>query len=248
MTRFAVLSDIHSNVWAVDAVLDDARNQQVDRLINLGDILYGPLAPKATYERLQCENIITIQGNQDRQIYQATEADIAANPTLQFILEDLGAEPLLWMRELPPVLALKEDIFLCHGTPDNDLVYLLEDVSNGHACVRAEPDIRAQVSAVNASLILCGHTHIPRAVHLSTGQRVVNPGSVGLPAYHDDLPVPHAMESCSPDASYCIVEKTSAGWRTAFVKVPYDYEAARQAATARGRDDCAFALTTGRAT
>ncbi len=64
MTRFAVLSDIHSNIWALDAVLEDVRKKQIDQLINLGDILYGPLAPKATYERLQHETIITIRGNQ----------------------------------------------------------------------------------------------------------------------------------------------------------------------------------------
>ena len=90
MTRFAVLSDIHSNIWALDAVLADARKKQVDQLINLGDILYGPLAPKATYERLQSEAVITIRGNQDRQIYEATDAEIAANPTLSSFLKTLG--------------------------------------------------------------------------------------------------------------------------------------------------------------
>lgn len=96
MTRFAVLSDIHGNVWALEAILSHARSKGADRFINLGDTLYGPLAPRATYDRLQSENIITIRGNQDRQIYEATQDEIAANPTLQFILADLGdldAEP-----------------------------------------------------------------------------------------------------------------------------------------------------------
>ncbi len=141
------------------------------------------------------------------------------------------------MRELPPTLTLAEDIFLCHGTPDNDLIYLLEEVTAGCPRIRPDADICEQVSSINASLILCGHTHIPRAVQLSSGQQIVNPGSVGLPAYRDDLPVPHAMENHSPHATYCIVERTAAGWTTAFVKVPYDYQQAMDAANARG---CVF--------
>ncbi len=70
-------------------------------------------------------------------------------------------------------------------------------------------------------MIVCGHTHIPRLVRLANGQTIVNPGSVGVAAYSDDAPVPHAMENYSPDASYAILEKT-AGWDVTFRKVPYD--------------------------
>ena len=61
-------------------------------------------------------------------------------------------------------------------------------------------------------LILCGHTHLPRVVALSSGQLVVNPGSVGLPAYADDAPVAHAMQTFSPHASYAILESGPSGW------------------------------------
>ena len=104
--KVAVFSDIHSNVWALEAVLSDAQQRQATHLVNLGDILYGPLAPRETYDLLQKNEITTIRGNQDRQIYQATEADIAANPTLQFILKELGDEPLEWMQELPACLSI----------------------------------------------------------------------------------------------------------------------------------------------
>ncbi len=96
--RIAAISDIHSNVFALDAVLHDIAHRSVDVIVNLGDILYGPIAPRATYELLIAQDFVTIRGNQDRQIYEATQNEIDTNPTLQFILEDLGTEPLDWMQ------------------------------------------------------------------------------------------------------------------------------------------------------
>ncbi|WP_422469148.1 metallophosphoesterase family protein, partial [Endozoicomonas sp. ALC013] len=204
MSKLAVFSDIHSNVWALEAVLLDAKQKSVDGLINLGDILYGPLAPRETYDLLQTEEIITIKGNQDRQIYEATDSEISSNPTMQFILSELGNDPLKWMKELPATKSLESGLFLCHGTPDNDLVYMLEDVSEGCAKVRPESEILDLTAGVEEKVILCGHTHIPRTVQLSNSTLVINPGSVGLPAYFDDEPIPHKMENYSNLASYCI--------------------------------------------
>ena len=99
--KIAVLSDIHSNVFALDAVIKDLKRHSVDLKANLGDILYGPVAPKSTFELLMEHDFITISGNQDRQIYESTDEEIASNPTMQFILDDLGSEPLAWMKSLP---------------------------------------------------------------------------------------------------------------------------------------------------
>ena len=246
MSKFAVFSDIHSNVWALEAVLWDAKHKGVDGLINLGDILYGPLAPRETYDLLQTEEIVTIKGNQDRQIYEATDSEISSNPTMQFILSELGKEPLQWMRELPATISLENDVFLCHGTPDNDLIYMLEDISEGFAKVRPDTEIMGFLNGVQETLILCGHTHTPRSVRLSNGKLVVNPGSVGLPAYFDNEPIPHKMENYSNLASYCTIESTPLGWQTEHIKVPYKYEFAIQAAKQRNRSDWAIALEHGR--
>ena len=86
MKKFAILSDIHSNIYALKAVVEDARLKGIDTFINLGDILYGPIAPKETYEYLLEQNFITISGNQDRQIYEASKSEIDSNPTMKFIL------------------------------------------------------------------------------------------------------------------------------------------------------------------
>nr|WP_269809149.1 metallophosphoesterase [Enterovibrio nigricans] len=109
--RIALLSDIHSNVYALDAVLHDVFRENVDVVVNLGDILYGPIEPRATFDLLMENEIVTICGNQDRQIFEAQGEDISSNPTTQFILNDLGSAPLEWMRTLPPVLQFTDDVF-----------------------------------------------------------------------------------------------------------------------------------------
>lgn len=247
MERYAVLSDIHSNVYALKAVVEDARSKGVTQFVNLGDILYGPIAPRETYDYLCDIDAITISGNQDRQIYQATASEIAVNPTMQFILQDLGNAPLEWMKSLPFSLQITDDIYACHGTPTDDLIYLLEDVSKGEASVRSDPNIRELLVDVSSKIILCGHTHIPRCVELSSGQVVINPGSVGLQAYQDEEPVAHVMQNFTPRASYVILQKNSdSSWDISFNRVSYDVTEAVDKARVRGRTDWVDYLTTGR--
>lgn len=246
--KIAVISDIHSNIFALEAVINDIKKQGVDLIVNLGDILYGPIAPKATFDLLMTHDIVTIRGNQDRQIYEAQKAEIDANPTLSFILEDLGDEPLTWMRNLPASLHLSDNVFLCHGTPTNDLIYLLENVSSGKAALREDSEITELLGGESSKLVLCGHTHTPRTVQLKTGQLIVNPGSVGLPAYADEEPIVHVMETFSPLASYAIIENVNNHWQTNHLKVPYDYLSAAKKAKEKGRMDWYHALKTGRAT
>ncbi len=244
--RLAVLSDIHSNIFALEAVIRDAENRDAETMLNLGDTLYGPIAPRETYDLLMERPLITIRGNQDRQIFDATEAEIESNPTMQFILKDLGEEPLDWMQSLPFDLQLTQEVYLCHGTPADDRVYLLENVESGVAQLRADSEILELLHGQKSDLVLCGHTHTARAVHTSSNQLIVNPGSVGLPAYTDDEPCPHSMESYSPHASYAIVECGADGWFAQHIKVPYDCKRAAKQALQQNRPDWAHFLATGR--
>jgi predicted phosphodiesterase len=240
--RIALLADIHANVWALEAVLADVRKQGVDALWNLGDILHGALKPRATYDLLRSTDIaLTIRGNQDRELYEPN-----ADPRVEWMIRDLGADAINWLRDLPATAVFEDEVLLCHGSPTDDLCYLLEDVTTGHPQARDDEEIAKLLAGTIQPLIVCGHTHIPRLVRLANGQTVVNPGSVGLVAYSDDTPVPHAMENYSPDASYAILEKTEAGWDVTFRNVPYDTREASRAAAERGRSDWAYQIATGR--
>jgi predicted phosphodiesterase len=245
--RLAILADIHANVWALDAVLKHAKSRGVDGFVNLGDSLYGPLKPHATYERLMQENVlVTIQGNQDRLIYEASERDLAYIPTLSYVIRDLGEEPIHWLSELPRTAVFENDLYLCHGAPGNDTIYLLEDIMEGLPEVRSEGAIRELLQGVHQPVVLCGHTHIPRVVELTHGQLIVNPGSIGVPAYDDVDPVRYRMQTFSPHACYGILEKDSAGWNVSLERVAYNHQAAAECARERGRDDWAQGIATGR--
>ena len=244
--KFAVLSDIHSNVFALEAVLADAKKHSVDLIINLGDILYGPIAPKATYDLLMQHYIVTICGNQDRQIFEASAAEIASNQTMKFIIDNLGEEPIKWMKSLPFDKQLNNDVYLCHGTPSDDLIYLLENVELGYARLRADSEIIKRLNGQKSTLICCGHTHTPRTVSLSTGQVIVNPGRVGLQAYTDDEPNVHSMENFNAMASYAVVEQTLNSWEIEHINVPYDVKLAVVECQKRDRMDWVHFLTTGR--
>jgi diadenosine tetraphosphatase ApaH/serine/threonine PP2A family protein phosphatase len=245
--RLGVIADIHGNALALEAVLRDAQRRGVRRFVNLGDILFGPLQPLETYRILQRTNVVvSIVGNQDRQIFEAVPNDLITNKTLAFVTDSLGAEPIAWLRSLPATSVIDGIVFLCHGTPKSDTIYLLEDVSSGGPVVRAEPAIVKLLGPVREPVVLCGHTHIPRMVQLSGGQLVVNPGSVGVPAYDDIAPVRHFMETHAPHASYAVVEESSSGWDVSFHRVAYRWDEAAKHARGLNREDWARGIATGR--
>jgi hypothetical protein len=152
-----------------------------------------------------------------------------------------------WLASLPPVLHIETDTLLCHGSPGDDLEYLLEDVRTDGVYPASHETIQRRLGSVSAKLILCGHTHIPRSVHLASGVHVVNPGSVGLPAYDDSHPFVHYMETGSPHARYMLLDRASAGWRVMPIALEYDWIAASDEARRAHRPDWAHALATGHA-
>ena len=240
--RLAVLADIHGNSFALSAVLEHAGRQGVDRFVNLGDIHYGPLDPAGTALLLAGRPMPTVSGNQDRLLLDPPGRQ---GPTLGFVLAALPAWELERLAALPWVMTLEGGVLLCHGTPCDDARYLLDDVDSGLPEPRRPEAVEAELAGWDYPLVLCAHSHVPRALH--TGRRlVVNPGSVGLPAYTDDQP-PHAMSCGSPHARYAVVERAGAGWRAELFAVDYDWDAAAALAAANGRDDWADCLATGRA-
>ncbi|BCS88685.1 metallophosphoesterase family protein [Pseudodesulfovibrio sediminis] len=245
----AVLSDIHGNSLALEAVLNDVAHRKCATLFNLGDIFYGPLDPAGTWDMLNRLHIPTILGNQDRVLLEGGP-EWEANPTFTRTRDAIGPDGLNWLASLPPSLTGTpdtRDILLCHGTPGNDTRYLLEAVTTGvpvqRPCEAILEDVLPQ--AAGCSLVLAGHSHHPGQV-VCDGITVVNPGSVGLPAYDDDTP-PHSMAAGSPHAQYAVLTPSASGWECDFISVEYDWKAAAVLARQNDREDWAQWLSTGMA-
>lgn len=240
--RLAVLSDVHGNALALDAVLARIRALAPDAIVNLGDCVSGPLQPKEALNLLQSTPMRHVRGNHDRVVGENDAAGLGRIDALA--AEALDAAAKGWLAGLPATLAF-DGVFCCHGVPQNDMDYLLEDVAHGRLVLAPDDAIAARLAGVDARLILCGHSHQPRVVRLGDGRTIVNPGSVGWPAYRDDLP-PHVSEAGSPHARFAIVDVTARSVETTLHAIEYDWTAAARLATDRGRPDVAFALVTGR--
>ncbi|WP_419786320.1 metallophosphoesterase family protein [Pseudodesulfovibrio sp.] len=242
----AVLADIHGNAWALRAVLADAKTRGITRFANLGDTFYGPLDPQGTRDILRNNPMPTVLGNQDRILLEGGP-EWADNPHFKAALAGIGPEGLAWLRSLPAMLRLDDSVLLCHGTPRHDAKYLLEDVTTGLPTMRPCEAVREDLlpEADGCTLILAGHSHHPGRLDCPPFT-VVNPGSVGLPAYDDDTP-PHAMASGTPHARYAIASPAGNQWDVQFISVTYDWQAAAARARQNSREDWARWLTSGKA-
>ncbi|MBN1939900.1 MAG: metallophosphoesterase family protein [Candidatus Aminicenantes bacterium] len=241
--RLAVVSDIHGNLPALEAVAADIRRRGVDRVLNLGDNLSGPLLPLETARFLMAEDWLTLAGNHERQILTQGSGRWCASD--EYAHSRLTDAEFQWLRSLPALLRPFPDVVACHGTPAHDDRYFLETVERGRIRPASPAEIEDRLGNESAPLLLCGHTHTPRAIRTSRGQLIVNPGSVGLPAYEDEFPEPHVVETGSPDARYAIAEKSNDEWIASLISVPYIFNPMAELAKSRGRLDWERALRTG---
>jgi predicted phosphodiesterase len=244
MMKIAVISDVHGNIAALDAVLADAAARGADQVVNLGDIVSGGLFPEATADRLMALGLPTIRGNHERQLLEL--APERMGPSDRHAAACLRPDQLRWIAALPETLWIGADVLLVHGAPDSDLTYFLETVTEQGLRPATPVEIQHRAGDINAAVILCGHTHVARVIELDDGRLIINPGSVGLPAYEDDLPYPHVVESGSPHARYAILSGEKGNWSAELHAVEYDWEQAARDAEANGRMDWAWALRTGR--
>jgi len=239
--RFAVISDIHGNSWALKAVLEDVERHSPDIIVNLGDSLYGPLQPMETYSLIKSKNIVSISGNEDRLIIDQH----SCSSTLDFVIKNLNSEAILWLKSLPQTLTVLSDFLLCHGTPDSDTKYLIEDVGNGSVSVRNTNDLEQLLKSVTQRIILCGHSHLPGLANTPV-RTIINPGSVGCPAFDDDHPVFHKVENFCNHAKYCLVETLGEEIIANHISVPYNYMKAVDCAIKNNRPDWAKWIKVGR--
>jgi diadenosine tetraphosphatase ApaH/serine/threonine PP2A family protein phosphatase len=217
--RVAVISDIHSNIVALDAVL--AAAGAVDAIWQLGDIVgYGP-EPDRVIARLREVGAVGVRGNHDAAACGGSEIEWFnpdARRAMEWTRERISRTSLEWLRGLPEQTPMK-DIGLVHGSPREPLWEYVTSV----------PVARANLAAMEHRLGLNGHTHIPVAfidddgrvaavgphdgseLELRGRRALLNPGSVGQPRDGD------------PRAGYAILDPTSD--RMTWHRVAYDIEA-----------------------
>jgi predicted phosphodiesterase len=239
----AVIADIHGNLPALEAVLADIEPRGVKRIVNLGDCASGPLWPRETCELLMARGYPTVRGNHDRWVATFAPADLG--PSDRYTRNEINEAQRRWLEELPATLRLDGNILAVHGRADDDNSYLLEDIERGRL-VRADAAAIAQrLGRTDAALVLCGHSHQQHMVRLPDGPVVLNPGSVGLPAYQDPSGIAHVSEVGSPHARYALIGNDGGAMAIELVALDYDHASAAKRAAANGNRVWAHALQTG---
>jgi predicted phosphodiesterase len=178
--KVAVLADIHANLPALEAVLVEVEQADVERIVLLGDIALGPL-PAATLDLLDSlgERAVWVHGNCERELVSAYDGPIADGPNAG---SARAAAALVERRHrdrldgLPMTVTLDLDglgpTLFAHATPRRDDEMVLVDSPLAVW--------RAALDGVAERTVVLGHTHMPFD-RLADGRRMVNPGSVGMP-------------------------------------------------------------------
>ena len=171
----ATLYDIHGNLGALEAVLAEVPEEAT--IVVGGDVVAGGPQPAETLERLRelGDRVLWLRGNADREL-KPGEPGLAPPGALDATRAALGGEQVDFLWANPPIVRIGRTLY-CHASPRNDV-----DVFGPRT---PEERIAFLFRAVDADVVVCGHTHVPfdRTV---AGVRVVNSGSVG--ASYDDEP------------------------------------------------------------
>ena len=234
--RIAVLSDIHANLVALDAVLAAAGS--VDAVWHLGDVVgYGP-DPNGVVQRLREIDARGVRGNHDAAAVGGSEIDWFnpdARKAMEWTRRELDPASRTWLAELPEQRS-EAGAELVHGSPRQPLwEYIL---SPGSA--------RANLDRLEQAVGLHGHTHVPvlwrdaeggveliRAadqdqVVLDDRRTLLNPGSVGQP--RDGLPTASCLILDVPEGRQGLGAGTKATW----LRAAYDIGAVQRAMRAAG--------------
>ena len=237
MGRVAVISDIHGNGVALDAVLADWRRRGGGGVVCLGDSTGGGPQPGQVLERLRELDCRVVRGNADDWLLSGlpeggADADTEAlEEIVAWAREHLSDGDRAFLRGLPGTLELALDeitrLVAFHGTPRGTTERLLHTM----------PDsvIAERLGDRTASVLAGGHTHL-QGVRGHRGALLLNPGSVGVPVRGEPV------ESWLPDeagwvpahAEYALVESKRGALAVTLARVPVDPDAVRSAAEQSG--------------
>ncbi len=166
----AALSDIHGNLPALEAVLEEIDREGIEEIVVAGDTAHGPW-PAEVVDHLLERGAHCVRGNADREVLERSER---FGPLAPWSAERLGERRLDVVRGWPLTLELERlgAALVCHSTPQSeDPIY-----------TRITPDaeLESLFAGIAADVVVCGHTHMQYDRTLPSGLRILNPGSVGM--------------------------------------------------------------------
>ncbi|MDE0139845.1 MAG: metallophosphoesterase family protein [Caldilineaceae bacterium] len=230
--RLAFLGDIHGNLPALESVLADIDKKSPDAVFLLGDLINRCPWTLDVLDLLRQREWLSVQGNHDLVLAQLNTPEgsplfdnRSRFPNIHWTWQQLRPLDLSYLRNLPHDLLIEIDeappLRLFHGLPDNLFAGIVPNADEG--------SVAAQVAVYDEPILICGHTHQPmdRTITVAHSpaqslapemgqQRILNPGSVGMP-YNGD-----------PRAHYLLLdlveENGHLDWQPRFRRLAYDFE------------------------
>lgn len=224
--RIAILSDVHGNLTALEAVLSDALAQRVDQMICLGDLAFKGPQPGECVSRIRELGIPCIHGNTDlfllevagiapsRPLPSGVSVPPELSPFFRWHVDRLSAEDLAYLAALPFAHRMAADgrsLLFVHASP--------QDAVAGIRPTMAPDEIRPLLMGEEADWIIAGHVHEPYAFRFEK-RWLANPGPIGFSLDGDGR------------ASYAILDTAHSSFELR--RVGYDFDAVVAAARERG--------------
>jgi predicted phosphodiesterase len=230
MEHITIFGDIHANLPALKAVLEDIKARGLANLYCLGDLVGYGTSPNEVVELIRAHGIPTIMGNYDQGVgnssddcgcaYKTPEARALGDRSIAWTNAHTSEENRAFLRALPLRIPLRlGDLraMLVHGSPRKVNEYLYAD--------RPDSSFERLLDLVGSDVLVCGHTHLPYHKVLPSGRHVINAGSVGKPKDGD------------PRAGYVVLRASGRNLTVEFLRVAYDVEQAAQAIEATDMPD-----------
>lgn len=212
--RIAVISDIHSNVYALNEVLSDIQKRDIDMTVCTGDLVGYGTRPNEVIETLRKEKILTIMGNYDEAIgnlkiicgcdYPDPKDAEKAGLSMHFTGQETTSKNKEYLKNLPKEATFtfnNKTIRFVHGSTRVINEYLKENSKEADEVM----------SELVEDILVCGHTHITYAKYYGE-KLLVNAGSVGKP------------KTNRPDANYVIIDMSDSSVEVEIVEVAYNFE------------------------
>jgi protein phosphatase len=219
--KVAILTDIHGNALALEAVLEDIKQHEVQGLFFAGDLVMNGPYPQESIRRIRSLNARSVVGNTDLEVLENN--DIVARWTRQQISSDdiayLEQLPITERITPPGGTSPHNDLLLCHSTPRSPFDLLILEphpLANTFTAVTDSTEAAQIIQGHNADLIVYGHLHYSSS-RVIQKQRIASIGSVGFPFDGDHR------------AAYTIASWNTQTWELREYRVRYDYEQVIQA-------------------